>query len=48
MNRQQRRAAGVSGNRDPARMMRQSDIDQIRQQAALMTALKDLREEVNQ
>lgn len=35
MNRQQRRAAGVSGNRDPARMMRQSDIDRIRQQAEL-------------
>lgn len=35
MNRQPRRAAGVSGNRDPARMMRQSDIDRIRQQAEL-------------
>lgn len=35
MNRQQRRAAGVSGNRDLARMMRQSDIDRIRQQAEL-------------
>ncbi len=34
MNRQQRRAAGISG-KDPARMMRQSDIDRIRQQAEL-------------
>ena len=29
MNRQQRRAAGISG-KDPARMMRRSDIDRIR------------------
>lgn len=34
MNRKQRRAAGIKG-KDPARMMKQSDIDQIRQQAQL-------------
>lgn len=34
MNRQQRRAAGIP-SKDPARMMRQSDIDRIRQQALL-------------
>ena len=34
MNRQQRRAAGIP-SKDPTRMMRQSDIDRIRQQAEL-------------
>lgn len=32
MNRQQRRAAGIKG-KDPVRMMKQSDIDRVRQQA---------------
>lgn len=41
MNRQQRRAAGIP-SKDPARMMRQSDIDRIRQQAQLDAASESM------
>ena len=41
MNRQQRRAAGIP-SKDPARMMRQSDIDRIRHQAQLDAASESM------
>ena len=41
MNRQQRRAAKM-GHSDPARMMRQSDIDRIRQQAQVDAASESM------
>lgn len=41
MNRQQRRAAGIP-SKDPARMMRQSDIDRIQQQAQLDAASESM------